>query len=162
MTRRSADCCVTQTVAHGCQLANGAVELVRLVRQQLPVNLRTAVGCQHVADLIQRKSRRASQRDQRQYQCEDAKLDELHRQQLARARAQHAQDHGVVEPRGAGGRDRAQQNRYTCDTCPRISRAWVRRGPTSIIELDGKSRTRSRSSPPAAVPSGSDTVAARL
>src|SRR5690349_12881525 len=66
MTRRGAGRGVSQAITHRAQLADGAVQLVGLACEELPVDFRTAVGCEYARDLFQRKSGGAPERDQRQ------------------------------------------------------------------------------------------------
>lgn len=54
-----------QSIAHRCQFADRAIELLRLARQQMSINLGVAVYSYHAGDLIQRKPRRSPKRNQR-------------------------------------------------------------------------------------------------
>ena len=55
-----------QAVAHGAQLADRPVELIRLDREHLAVDARLPLGREHARDLIEREAGGAPQRDQRQ------------------------------------------------------------------------------------------------
>src|SRR3569623_1420211 len=57
VARRRADGRVSQTVAHGAQLANGRVQLLGLGGQYASVDLRAPVGCEHARDFVERKAR---------------------------------------------------------------------------------------------------------
>ena len=48
------------------ELADGEVELIRLVHEHRAVDLKPAVGREHARDLIERKTRGASERDERE------------------------------------------------------------------------------------------------
>jgi hypothetical protein len=63
MARRRAGGGVPQAVAHGAQLADRAVELVRLGREHLAVDARLALGREHARDLVEREAGGAPQRD---------------------------------------------------------------------------------------------------
>jgi len=53
VTWRGADSGMAKTITHCAQLSNGTVELLRLVREQLTINLGTAVRAYHAADFVQ-------------------------------------------------------------------------------------------------------------
>ena len=55
-----------QAVAHGAELADRPVQLVRLGREHLPVDARPPVRREHERDLVEREAGGAAQRDQRQ------------------------------------------------------------------------------------------------
>jgi len=52
-----------QALAHFLQLANGIIDLVRLVKHQLPVDLHFTTGIEHRGDIIQRESRGSTERN---------------------------------------------------------------------------------------------------
>ena len=55
---------VTQAVAHRAELADREIELIRLVDEHRPVYLQTTVGGEHARDLIERKARGTSERNE--------------------------------------------------------------------------------------------------
>jgi hypothetical protein len=57
---------VPQAVAHGPQRANGPVEFFRLGGEQMPVDTRRAVACNHLRDLVEGEPSGTPQSDQRQ------------------------------------------------------------------------------------------------
>jgi hypothetical protein len=66
VARRAAGSGVPQTLAHGAQLADRPVQLIRLRRELPPVDARPPVRREHVRNLIERKAGGAPQGDQRQ------------------------------------------------------------------------------------------------
>ena len=66
MISRRADGGVTQAVTQRLQPTDAGVDLVRLLRQALAINLRTAISREHAGDLIQRKSGLLAERNQRE------------------------------------------------------------------------------------------------
>ncbi len=57
---------MAQAIAHGAELADGAVQLGALVQQHPPIDARLPVGREHRRDLVQRKTGGPAQRDQRE------------------------------------------------------------------------------------------------
>jgi hypothetical protein len=55
-----------QAVAHRAQLADRAVQVLRLRGEQRALDPRPPVGAEHAADLVQREAGRAAQRDERE------------------------------------------------------------------------------------------------
>ena len=66
VARRRAGRGVPQTVAQGAEPADGAVEFSGLGREQVPIDRRAAVRCEHARDLVQGEPGGAPQRDERQ------------------------------------------------------------------------------------------------
>src|SRR6185295_13289585 len=64
VARRAALRRMAQAVAHGAEMADGGVELVRLRGEQLAVDARLAVRSEHSRHLGQREARRATHGDQ--------------------------------------------------------------------------------------------------
>jgi hypothetical protein len=55
---------MAEAVAHRGELADRSIELLRLVRQHLPIDARPSVWREHPRDLIEREAGRAAERDE--------------------------------------------------------------------------------------------------
>ena len=66
MTRGSARGGMPQAIAHVAQLADCPVQLLRLLREHLPIDADTSVWRERAGDLIQREASRAPDCDQPQ------------------------------------------------------------------------------------------------